>query len=121
MQVLVDTSIWVDHFRRTNVTLKGLLEDNRVLIHPFIVGEIACGSLGNREEILDLLQLLPMCKQADFYEILSLISSKKLYGKGVGFVDVHLAAASLLSPCFLWTADKRLHAIATELRIQFNN
>ena len=119
MKVLVDTSIWVDHFRKTNSQLKSLLEEDSVLIHSFVVGEIACGSFGNRKEILDLLQMLPRCKEADFDEVLGFISSKKFYGKGVGFVDVNLASSALLSPCLLWTADKRLHAIASTLNIQF--
>lgn len=119
MQILVDTSIWVDHLRKTNPILKELLENNYVVIHPFIVGELACGSFGNRDEIIDLLQLLPKCKEADFVEVLNLVSSKKLYGKGIGFVDINLAASSLLTPCLLWTADKRLDKIAIELKIQF--
>lgn len=120
MRVLVDTSIWVDHLRKSNLKLKSLLENDRVVIHPFIIGEIACGSFGNRKEILELLQLLPASQEADFNEVLSLISSKKLYGKGVGFVDVNLAASSLLTHCLLWTADKRLNKIALELKISFD-
>ena len=119
MRVLIDTSIWVDHFRKTTPLLKTLLEEDHVVIHPFIIGELACGSLGNRTEILELLALLPPCHQADFEEILSLIHSKKLYGKGIGFVDVGLVASSLLTQSLLWTADKRLNKVASDLKIQF--
>lgn len=119
MRVLVDTSIWVDHLRKTNLHLKSLLEEDRVMIHSFVIGELACGSFGNRKEIIELLQLLTQCQEANFDEVLNLISSRKLYGKGIGFVDANLAASALISRCLLWTADKRLDKIASELKIQF--
>lgn len=119
MRVLIDTSIWVDHFRKANLRLKELLEDDRVMIHRYVVGEIACGSFGNRAELMSLLQLLPGCEEANFDEVLEAISSRKLYGKGVGFVDACLATSCLLTPCLLWTADKRLRTIASELKFSF--
>ncbi len=88
-------------------------------MHPYIVGELACGSLSNRNEILSLLQLLPACVEAEFNEVLSLINTKKIYGKGVGFVDVSLVASALLTGCLLWTADKRLQAISDLLKVKF--
>ena len=113
--ILVDTSVWVDHLRRGDAQLVALLEANAVVMHPFIVGEIACGSLTDRAMTLDLLQHLPSAVVAEADEILGYIESQKLHGKGIGYVDVHLLASAALAGIKLWTRDKRLHTVAKEL------
>lgn len=115
--ILVDTSVWVDHFRRTELELVRLLDDGQVLIHPFIVGELACGNLKNRHEILSLLGNLPASKVANQEEVLELIERRKLMGLGIGYVDAHLLATTLLSEARLWTKDKRLAVVAKRLSI----
>jgi predicted nucleic acid-binding protein len=114
--ILVDTSVWVDHLRRGDPLLAARLEDAEVLGHPFVVGEIACGSLADRSTVLDLLQDLPQAPVADAREVLGFIGRHRLHGKGLGYVDVHLLAAVALSPgAQLWTRDKRLRAAAHDL------
>ncbi len=110
--VLVDTSVWIDHFKSTNAKLVGLLQEGEVATHPFVIGEIACGSLRQRDEILSLLPLLPKVKTASDQEVLALIKRHTLFGKGIGWVDAHLLAASLISHARLWTHDKRLERLA---------
>jgi predicted nucleic acid-binding protein len=112
---MVDTSVWVDHFRRGDAQLVALLEANAVVMHPFVVGEIACGSLADRALTLELLQHLPMAVVAEADEILAYIEGQSLHGKGIGFVDVHLLASAALAGIKLWTRDKRLHTVAQEL------
>lgn len=114
--ILVDTSLWVDHLRRGDARLAAVLDSAAVLVHPFIVGEIACGSLADRETVLELLQDLPMARVADADEVLVFIERHKLHGKGIGYVDVHLlAAVALTEGATLWTRDKRLHGAAQAL------
>jgi predicted nucleic acid-binding protein len=114
--ILVDTSVWVDHFRKGDPQLTGLLELGVVAIHPFVVGEIACGSLADRSTILELLQDLPASVVAESEEVLGFIERHRLHGKGIGYVDVHLlASVTLTDGAKLWTRDKRLHAAADEL------
>jgi predicted nucleic acid-binding protein len=118
--ILVDTSVWVDHLRRGDAQLVALLESAKVATHPFVVGEIACGSLANRPVILGLLQDLPMTTVADSDEVLAYIERHRLYGKGIGYVDVHLlAAVALTEDASLWTRDKRLRATAESLGIAY--
>jgi predicted nucleic acid-binding protein len=114
--ILADTSVWVDHLRRGDARLIALLESASVIIHPFIVGEIACGSLADRGTVLELLQDLPMTAVAEPEELLAFIERHRLYGKGIGYVDVHLlAAVALTEGATLWTRDKRLAAAARSL------
>jgi predicted nucleic acid-binding protein len=114
--ILVDTSVWVDHFRRGDRQLTDLLERGVVAMHPFVVGEIACGSLVNRSAILELLQDLPTSLVAESEEVLGFIERHGLYGKGIGYIDVHLlASVTLTDGAKLWTRDKRLRAAADEL------
>jgi len=114
--VLVDTSVWVDHLRRGDARLVALLESASVLVHPFVIGEIACGSLSDRMTVLELLKDLPAATVAEANEVLAFIDRHRLHGKGLGYVDVHLAAAVSLSPgAALWTRDKRLRAVAEAL------
>lgn len=114
--ILVDTSVWVDHLRRGDAGLVDLLERSSVVMHPFVVGEIACGSLSDRESILELLQDLPPAIVADSDEVLQFIERHVLHGKGIGYVDVHLlASVALTEGAKLWTRDMKLHRIAAAL------
>ncbi|MBC8413695.1 MAG: PIN domain-containing protein [Nitrospira sp.] len=113
--ILVDTSIWISHFRDTNSHLTGLLLNELVACHPFVIGELACGSMKNLKEIISLLEALPQAIAAEHDEILAFIELKKLVGIGIGLIDIHLLASSLLSNTPLWTTDKRLQAAAEKL------
>lgn len=114
--ILVDTSVWVDHLRRGDPGLVDLLERSAVVMHPFVVGEIACGSLRNRESILELLQDLPAATVADSDEVLQFIERRALHGKGIGYVDVHLlASVALTEGAKVWTRDLKLHRVAEAL------
>jgi hypothetical protein len=117
--VLVDTSVWVKHLRDGDIVLEGLLDDGHVMCHPFIVGELACGDLKNRTEILALLQALPMAISAKHGEVLRFIEDNRLMAKGLGFVDMHLLASALLSGSQLRTLDKRLHQVALKMGLAF--
>lgn len=114
---MVDTSIWIDHFNRTDKELTNLLNSGRVCLHPFIIGELACGNLSNRSEILTLLNALPLVEPALENEVYTLIENRKLYGIGLGFVDVHLLAAALIHDVKILTRDKVLKKAATNLNI----
>jgi hypothetical protein len=113
--ILVDTSVWVDHLRRGDAYLADLLERNAVVMHPFVAGEIACGTLADRALTLELLQQLPMAAVAEFDEVLGYIERHHLYGKGIGYVDVHLLASAAIGGIRLWTRDRRLRTVAREL------
>jgi predicted nucleic acid-binding protein len=113
--VLVDTSVWAFHLREGDTRLKKLLMDGEVLSHPFIVGELACGNLKNRPEILFLLQSIPVATEAKHEEVLHLMESHRLMGKGLGYVDVHLIASATLSGVPVWTLDKRLAEVSAGL------
>ena len=117
--VLVDTAIWVSHLKEGDAGLKSLLEDGEVLCHPFIIGELACGNLKNRAEILSLLEALPQAKPAGHDEVMEFIEIHNLAGTGLGYVDVHLLASALLSRSPLWTADRSLGAAAKKLGIEY--
>ena len=113
--VLVDTSVWVSHLRDGNAELANLLNDGRVLCHPLIVGELACGNLKDRAVILSFLQLLPMSIEAEHEEVLSFIENNRLMGKGMGYVDVHLITSAVLTGVPIWTLDKKLAQTADSL------
>lgn len=116
--ILVDTSVWIDHLRRGDPALASALGGGEVLTHPFIVGEIACGHLDNRSEVLRLLQRLPSAPVADTDEVLAMVEARGLMGKGIGYVDCHLLAAILLEgSATLWTRDGRLASVASELGV----
>jgi predicted nucleic acid-binding protein len=121
MDVLVDTSVWVDHFRTHNAELVGLMSQDMVLIHPFVLTELACGTPpAPRKRTLADLALLRMARQASQAEVLDFIEREKLYGLGCGLVDISLLASALLTPdATLWTLDKRLLDLATRLRIGY--
>jgi len=116
--ILVDTSVWIDHLRKGDRELARLLTDTRVLIHPFVVGELACGNLENREEVLSLLADLPPVAVASHSEILYFIDQRRLMGRGIGYIDAHLLASASLAPSArLWTRDKRLARVAADLNL----
>jgi predicted nucleic acid-binding protein len=115
--ILVDTSVWVEHFRKGLQELEILLNEGEVATHPFIIGELACGGLTNRSEILSLLQSLPALTTIDLDEYLHFVSSHQIIGKGIGFVDIHILASAYIDSNFLWTLDKKLHAIATKMKL----
>jgi hypothetical protein len=117
--VLVDTSVWVSHLRDGNAELANLLNDGRVLCHPLIVGELACGNLKDRAVILSFLQLLPMSIEAEHDEVLSFIENNRLMGKGMGYVDVHLITSAVLTDVPVWTLDKKLAQAADGLYIKY--
>ena len=114
---LADSSVWVDHLRKGSGALSALLEEGQVLCHPFVIGELACGNMKSRNQILALLTALPSATVAAHDEALRFLSQHKLHGKGLGWVDVHLLASSLLTGCSLWTRDKALVAAARALKI----
>jgi predicted nucleic acid-binding protein len=116
--ILVDTSIWIDHFRSGKTGLRELLDDAGVLAHPFVIGELACGNLRARAEVLGLLQQLPQAPQASQQEVLVFIEQNTLMGRGIGFVDAHLLAATALAEdARLWTRDRRLQRVAEDLNL----
>jgi predicted nucleic acid-binding protein len=115
--VLVDTSVWIDHLRRGNARLASLLETGKVESHPFVIGELACGNLKRREEIISLIGSLPRALEAEHDEVLSLVESRSLIGSGLGWIDVHLLASALLGHTALWTLDKRLADHARRLKV----
>ena len=113
--VLVDTSIWIDHLRSGNAKLAKLLNDGEAAIHPFIVGELACGNLKNRKEIISLLHALPHIDKADDNEVQFFIEKHKLMGLGIGLIDIHLLASCKLGNSSMLTRDKRLRDAAEHL------
>jgi predicted nucleic acid-binding protein len=117
--VLADTSVWIQHFRRGEPTLAGQLSDGLILMHPFVSGELACGNLKGRAAILSDLQTLPSAEPASNEEVLQLVEERRLWGRGLGWVDMHLLASALLSRCGLWTLDKKLGEAATELGLSW--
>lgn len=118
--ILVDTSIWVDHLRGGSDRLAAALERGQVLTHPFVVGELACGNLRNRNEVFELLDALPAAPMATETEARSFLERRKLMGKGIGYIDVHLlASTALCGSDTLWTQDRRLASVAAELGLGF--
>ena len=113
--MLVDTSVWVDHFRRRNARLAELLETAQVVIHPFIIGELSCGNLAKRDEVLALLDSLPQVPTLEHDEVITFVTTNRLYGRGLGWIDLHLLASARLSRVPIWTLDKRLAATVAEL------
>ncbi len=118
--ILVDSSVWIDHFRRPSERLAALLDAEDVCTHPFVLGEVACGNLKNRKEIIALLHALPSLHKADDDEILFFIEHHGLDRRGIGLIDVHLLASCLIGRCYIWTADKRLQAVAEKMHIEIS-
>jgi predicted nucleic acid-binding protein len=115
--ILVDTSVWIEHLRAGNDRLKSLLLDEQVLCHPLVIGELACGTLQKRNEILTMIKALPQPQCLEYEEVLNFIETRHLYGRGLGWVDAHLLASTLLTRCSLWTLDKPLRKAAGALAI----
>jgi predicted nucleic acid-binding protein len=116
--ILVDTSVWVGHLRSGDAALSRLLEEGRVLTHPFVIGELALGSLRQRETVLGALHNLTSVAKATDDEVMIFVDRHRLYGIGIGYVDAHLLAAVSLTPgASLWTQDKRLRAAAESLSL----
>jgi predicted nucleic acid-binding protein len=116
--ILADTTIWIDHFRSENREMRSQLEKRNVVIHPFIIGELALGSLRDREQTLAWLDLLPQVRVAQLSEVRQMIEARSLYGRGIGLTDAHLIASIFIhSPTKLWTKDKRLSNLAEALGI----
>jgi predicted nucleic acid-binding protein len=114
--IIVDTSVWIDHLKSSDLVLAGLLGTGRVLAHSFVTGELALGSLRQRRTVLESLRDLPQANVASDDEVMMLIEREQLYGLGIGFVDAHLLAAARLTPgTLLWTRDRRLRQAATRL------
>ncbi len=117
--VLVDTSVWINHFRKGDGKLNELLMEGRAAIHEFIIGELACGSFKNYDEIMSLINNLHRSKMVTIEEYLLFVRKNKLNGKGIGFVDIHLLASSKLSGYPLFTYDKKLSAAAKDLGLSY--
>ena len=113
----MDTSVWIDHFRRKNARLAELLEASQVWSHPFVIGELACGNLARRREVLSYLDALPQAPLVDHGEVRSFIESHGLSGRGLGWIDVHLLASARLRSLPFWTLDKRLAAVERTLAL----
>lgn len=119
--ILVDTSVWIDHLHRALPPLVAALEREQVVTHPFVIGELACGTLTRREMVLESLAALPAALVATHDEVLALIEKRQLMGKGLGYIDAHLLASVMLTgETRLWTHDRRLHGIAAELRVEMD-
>ncbi len=116
--ILVDTSVWVDHSRVGNPVLSEVLARALVLTHPFVIGELACGNLKNRTQILADLNALPLAVSATHEEVLQLVEEHELWGRGIGWIDGHLLASALLSHCRLWTLDHQLDQAAGGAGVQ---
>ena len=110
--ILVDTSVWIDHFRRGNTTLAARLEEDVVWCHPFVIGELACGRLSDRARILSLLAALPQPPLAEHCEVLEFVDRNALAGSGLGWIDVHLLASARLGGIGIWTLDRTLERVA---------
>ncbi len=118
--ILVDTSVWIDHLRIGDPQLTALLQEAQVLAHPWVIGELALGQLSGRSEVLPLLSNLPQAKVAIEAEVMTLVETQRLFGLGIGYVDAHLLAATLLTTdAGLWTRDRRLAAVAADLGISY--
>ena len=119
MVLLVDTSVWVDHFHRKNAHLEALLNEAVIAVHPFTIAELSLGRLKNRREILSLLHAMPEATTVDQAELLHFIEHRHLSSSGIGFVDAHLLASIELMRGLLWTTDKTLRVAADRLDLSY--
>ncbi len=119
--ILVDTAVWIDHLRGAEPRLAALLDDNQVLIHPMVAGELACGNLRDRHDVLRLLGGLPQAPVAADDEVLRFIERHHMMGCGIGYIDAHLlAATALATPSPLWTSDERLRGMAARVGLAYD-
>lgn len=114
--ILADTSVWVHHFRHGSERLEALLESGAVAVHPFVLGELACGTLAKRTETLSHLRALPHVEALNDDEVMRFVESARLWGSGVGWVDVHLLAAAKLAGVTLWSLDAALTRAAGRMK-----
>jgi predicted nucleic acid-binding protein len=119
--ILVDTSVWIDHLRRTEPWLVELLEHGEVLMHPMIIGELACGSIPHRDGVLGLMRRLPFAPEATHGEALRLVEAHRLMNRGIGYIDVHLLASALLAQdARIWATDAPLRSVASRLFVSYD-
>ncbi|HUO31713.1 MAG TPA: PIN domain-containing protein [Bryobacteraceae bacterium] len=117
--ILVDTSVWVNHFRRADTRLNALLDQELVLLHPFVLGELVCANLARRPLTIAALRLLPHAAMAPETDVHRLLDARRLWGLGLGWIDLHLLAAALIGGDHLWTSDRALAVAANRANIQF--
>jgi predicted nucleic acid-binding protein len=117
--ILADTSVWVAHFRESVPLLQEVLVNNRVVMHPWVIGELACGTLPRRPQVLRWLRRIPAAEVAHDAEVFTLIEDKRLWGTGIGWVDAQLLASALITECEVWTRDERLQGAAKKLGVAF--
>jgi len=117
--ILVDTSVWIEHIRAAHPHLREMLEQFRVVMHPLVMGEVACGTVASRRAVLAEMEGLPRAVVAGHEEAMHLLETRTLWGRGLGWVDLHLLAAAQLSACRLWTLDRRLEDVARELGVEY--
>ena len=106
--ILADSSVWIDHFRRGNRALVTALQEGSVVVHPFVIGELACGTMRRRAEVLEDLARIPHIAAAEHEEVMALVDGRRLAGTGIGWIDAHLMAAALIARVDLWTLDRAL-------------
>lgn len=117
--ILADTSVWIKHLRKGHPVLARLLERREIFLHPLVSGELACSNLKNRRLLIEHLSNLPRAVQASDSDVMEFLELRKLWARGIGWIDLHLLASTLLSNCKLWTLDQRLHEIAAELGVAY--
>ena len=115
--VLVDTSVWIDHFRRDNPALANLLEHQRAWTHEFVIGELACGTLRERSDVLYYLTKLPRVSTATHEDVMELVERRRLHGLGIGWTDAHLLTSAIIDGLVVWTGDKALQDAARRLSV----
>ena len=113
--ILVDTSVWIEHLQRGQAELALLLEEGRVLGHRFVTGEVACGNLRSRARVLELLERLPQAAPVSHRDVLELLARERLFGRGLGWIDVHLLASARAERCGVWSRDLQLRRSAAAL------
>ncbi len=106
--ILADSSVWIDHFRRGNAAFATTLQEGSIVIHPFVIGELACGTLRRRAHVLEDLDRMPRIDEADHKEVMAMLEARRLSGSGIGWTDAHLIASALIARVELWTLDRRL-------------
>jgi predicted nucleic acid-binding protein len=119
--ILVDTSVWINHFRHNSPALRRLLDNDLVVCHPLVIGEIACGNMKHRSEVIESLAVLPFTPIIEYQEVLTFIETHKLFGQGLGWIDIHLLASTMLQHVTLWTLDQSLRNAARRLRCHFES
>lgn len=113
--ILADISVWIDHLRRGEAELAAALQQSQIMVHPVFLGELACGNLKARSQLLSLLESLPSATMASDQEVRAFIEQHAMMGRGIGYIEAHLCASARLRGAQLWTRDKRLHTVVFEL------